>query len=187
MLASLAEMLAGATTLRHFWEPTWELFWSMIRRAFRSISILSIGILSIGILVNRHFGQSTFWSIGILVNRHFGQSAFCQLVFWSIGILSIGILSIGILVNRHFVNPQSCDFSEGWPKPHSVNPQFGQSGADDIFKNWQGVNKSSALDAGSFAKLFFGSKRLCKCPNLCTLMHLGGNESFIVVISSVPD
>ena len=89
MLASLAEMLAGATTLRHFWEPTWELFWSMIRRAFRSISILSIGILSIGILVNRHFGQSTFWSIGILVNRHFGQST-----FWS----------IGILVNRHFVN-----------------------------------------------------------------------------------
>ena len=116
MLASLAEMLAGATTLRHFWEPTWELFWSMIRRAFRSISILSIGILSIGILVNRHFGQSTFWSIGILVNRHFvnwyfGKSAFCQLgfcqlafcqlAFWSIGILSILKVVISVKVDQN--------------------------------------------------------------------------------------
>ena len=35
------------------------------------------------------------------------------------------------LVNRLSVNTQSSAFSEGWPKVHSVNSKFGQSGTDE--------------------------------------------------------
>ena len=36
-----------------------------------------------------------------------------------------------ISVNHLSVNTQSSDFSDCWPKPHSVNAQFGESGTDE--------------------------------------------------------
>lgn len=43
-------------------------------------------------------------------------------------------INIKISTNRYSVNIQRIVFCEGWPKPLSVNPQFGQSGADKNFK-----------------------------------------------------